>query len=126
MAIEEEEQDEDEDEDEDEEEEEEEEDRNEVDENDDKEQEEEVEEEYDDDNTSEDSESAAVIPSTTPNASFDSQSNNGLSIDFPLSPAQRRIQASEQLGLLTSPNDTALMHRKRMRGGSKKLFEEVN
>jgi len=46
----------------------------------------------------------------------------------PLSPGMRRIYAEEQLGVMTSPKDTMLMQRKRMRGkkanenGGSKLF----
>jgi hypothetical protein len=97
--------------------------------------------------------SSVFTPSTSVNSSFDTQASgaswntpntsynsefsrpptldttSGL-LEAPLSPGMRRIYAEEQLGVMTSPKDTMLMQRKRMRskgqgakgGGGSNLF----
>mmetsp|Transcript_2490 Transcript_2490/g.5200 ORF Transcript_2490/g.5200 Transcript_2490/m.5200 type:complete len:298 (+) Transcript_2490:2852-3745(+) len=88
---------------------------------------------------SEGASSSVFTPSTSVNSSFDTQASTGTpntsynsdvarppSLDTtgngpvaPLSPGMRRIYAEEQLGVMTSPKDTMLMQRKRMRGKGK-------
>lgn len=78
---------------------------------------------------------SGVESSYTPNTSYNYDTVRPPALDMegavpvaPLSPGMRRIYAEEQLGVMTSPKDTMLMQRKRMRGkkanenGGSKLF----